>query len=548
MFIFTRILHPAMLGLLFLSLGTSVQGDTDADNRITTALQEQITVPDHAILALAHDWNRLQHFYQARNLAPAWLENDEPGTAAIQLRQALHTADVEGLNPADYHIYKLEQLWHNTSPNARAILDILLTDAFFRYALHVRMGRLSPSEADPKWHLAAPETDLVRLLAEALAGPDFAKALADLPPPHSGYKRLRAALAHYRDIARNNGWPELEPGPLLREGMQHPQVRVLRQRLAADGTLRTELVEDAERYDRFVKYAVEQFQVRHGLKMDGVVGPDTRAALNVPVSQRITQLKLNMARWRWLPRSLGKRYIIVNTAAFELSAYENDQTLLTMWVVIGKQQRQTPVIGGSMHTVVFNPYWTVPLTLAIEDIIPAQLANPDYMQKRGIRVLADLANNIEVDPATVNWRAYNRNNFPYVLRQDPGPANPLGRVKFLFANNFEIYLHDTPSRRLFQHKQRTFSSGCIRVEDPLQLAIFLLGPHPDWDETRISEVMYSDETLEVGLSQRTPVYLLYLTSWVGQDGAVYFFQDIYARDTPLETCVSASADETQALP
>lgn len=315
---------------------------------------------------------------------------------------------------------------------------------------------------------------------------------------------------------------------------------MLRQRLRADGSLGEKPVEDEYRYDKFLKHAVERFQVRHGLKMDGVVGPKTRAALNVSPTQRIAQIQINMERWRWLPRTLGTRYIIVNTAAYELAAFEDEQTLFTMWVVIGQEQRQTPVIGGTMHTVIFNPYWTVPLTLVFEDIIPAQLANPGYLKRKGIRVMANLANNIEVDPAQVDWQAYTRDNFPYVLRQDPGPENPLGRVKFLFSNQFEIYLHDTPARRLFEHKQRTFSSGCIRVEDPLQLAGFLLDGQSDWDEGRIRQALQDHNTLEVSLARRPPVYLLYLTSWVGQDEAVYFFEDVYGRDSALEPCVTGS--------
>lgn len=527
----------SILGLILLALSLR---SAAASGDIAFALQQQITQPDPLTQTLVLDWSVLEQFYRDRKLAPAWLGRNGPGSKAIQLRQTLHTADLEGLEPADYHVHTLDQIWHKPAPADRAALDILLTDAFFRYALHVRMGRLTPREADQNWHIAAPEASLARLLTDALAARDFEQALLDLPPAHIGYRRLRDALGRYRAIARQGGWPTLTQMPTLREGMRHREVRMLRQRLRADDSLGEKPVEDEYRYDKFLKHAVERFQVRHGLKMDGVVGPKTRAALNVPPTQRIAQIQINMERWRWLPRTLGTRYIIVNTAAYELAAFEDEQTLFTMWVVIGQEQRQTPVIGGTMHTVIFNPYWTVPLTLVFEDIIPAQLANPGYLKSKGIRVMANLANNIEVDPAQVDWQAYTRDTFPYVLRQDPGPENPLGRVKFLFSNHFEIYLHDTPARRLFEHKQRTFSSGCIRVEDPLQLAGFLLDGQRDWDEARIRQALQDHDTLEVSLVHRPPVYLLYLTSWVGQDGEMYFFEDIYGRDSALEPCVTGS--------
>jgi murein L,D-transpeptidase YcbB/YkuD len=240
-----------------------------------------------------------------------------------------------------------------------------------------------------------------------------------------------------------------------------------------------------------------------------------------------------MERWRWLPRKLGVRYIIVNTAAYNLAAIENEKILFTMWVVIGKEQRQTPVISGNMHTVVFNPYWTVPLKLVFEDLIPKQLNNPDYLKQKNIRVMRNLAKDIDVDPRKLDWQSYTQETFPYVLRQDPGPENPLGRIKFLFSNNFEIYLHDTPKRYLFDKSKRAFSAGCIRIENPLQLATFLLANRSEWQPARIRQALRAKQTFELALKQRTPVYLLYLTSWVGEDNTIYFYEDVYERDKLL---------------
>jgi len=518
------------------------------NDALSRALQQQITQPDSVIQALSMDWTYLEHLYSQRQYAPIWTNLNGPNTRASILRQFLHVADQEGLTPRAFHLTPIESSWHQQSPSALATLDILLTDAFFRYATEVRSGRLSPGEVDPQWHLPAPPAHPLSLLKKVLSARDFESAMVALPPQQLGYQRLREALAHYRQLAAAGGWPLLPAGPSLREGMRSARIAILRQRLIAEGDVQSEQVADPHSFDPVVKYAVERFQVRHGLKVDGVVGPATRAAMNVSIAERITQIKLNMERWRWLPRRMGKRYLIVNTAGFELTAFDQGRTQFSMWVVIGKQDRQTPVISGAMHTVVFNPYWTVPLTIVIEDLIPAQLRNPNYLRARKIHVFANLARHIEVDPRKVDWAGYTRENFPYVLRQDPGPYNPLGHYKFLFSNQFEIYLHDTSARRLFTKKQRTFSSGCIRVENPLQLARFLLDSNRDWDEDRILAAVNSGQTSEVKLAKSLPIYLVYLTAWVGSDDSVSFYPDVYNRDRPIALCVSPTHRSLRELP
>jgi len=407
---------------------------------------------------------------------------------------------------------------------------------------------VTPFEVDPEWHIAPVDVNPVKLLQTLLAKKDFEVALRSLPPQQSGYQRLRDALARYRKLAVHGGWTALLPGPNLREGMRTPRVVLLRERLQWEGLLPEGQVGDTALFDPAVKFAVERFQVLHGLKMDGVVGKETRAAMNVPVEKRITQIKLNMERWRWLPHKLGERYLIVNTAGYELTAFEHEQPRFSMWVVIGKRDRQTPELSGALHTVVFNPYWTVPTTIAIEDVIPAQIRNPKYLQSKKIRVFSNLTHHIEVNPRKVNWTQYNKANFPYVLRQDPGPYNPLGRLKFLFSNQFDVYLHDTPARQLFVKKQRTFSSGCIRVEAPLQLAYFVLSNNHNWDAKRIRMEVESGQTREVKLAKSVPIYLLYLTAWVGPDEAVYFYRDVYARDQVIAECVSANSRGTRCWP
>lgn len=515
---------------------------------LTDAVHAQFDRPDSVTQALTMDWTYLEHLYSLRQYAPIWVGPDGPNQRASILRQFLHVADQEGLEPTSFHLSAIESSWHRHAPAALATLDILLTDAFFRYATEVRAGRLSPAEVDPEWHLEVPEANPVTLLQAMLSSAEFETAMRNLPPQQTGYQRLRDNLAHYRQLAAAGGWPTLPEGPTLREGMRSPQVATLRERLIIEGDLQSASVTDPNSFDPSVKFAVDRFQVRHGLKMDGIVGPATRRAMNVPIADRITQIKLNMERWRWMPRKLGLRYLIVNTAGFELTAFEHGQPRFSMWVVIGKQDRQTPVIGGAMHTVVFNPYWTVPTSIVIDEMIPILARNPDYLHARKIHIYANLAKHVEVDPRKVDWGRYTKDNFPYVLRQDPGPYNPLGRYKFLFSNAFDVYLHDTSMRRLFTQKQRTFSHGCIRVENPLQLARFLLAQNPGWDNNRILAAVATGRTSEVKLARSLPIYLVYLTTWVGPDNGVYFYPDVYRRDRPIAQCVSPSTRAERELP
>ncbi|MEJ2398954.1 MAG: L,D-transpeptidase family protein [Gammaproteobacteria bacterium] len=524
------------------------QAGTAAGRRqdLVAALRAQITHPDTVLQAMFPDWPELERFYSLRRYAPVWTTPRGPNRRASLLRQVLHVSDEQGLPDSAFQLRTIEQIWHAHSVSQLATLDMLLSEACMRYAMAVHHGRVLPQEVDPQWHIPQTPGQPVKLLQKLLASADFETALRTLPPQASGYQLLREALPRYRQLAARGGWPSLPAGPTLRDGMRLPEVAVLRKRLMAEGDLHDQQAADQKHFDAAVKYAVERFQVRHGLKMDGVVGPMTRRAMNVPIAERIHQIELNMERWRWLPSRLGQRYLIVNSAGFDLTAFVHSQPRFSMWVVIGKLDRQTPEINGSMHTVVFNPYWTVPTTIAVEDLIPAQLRNPRYLQTRHIRVFANLARHQTVDPGKVHWRQFNKENFPYVLRQGPGPYNPLGHYKFLFSNAFDVYLHDTPARRLFRRKRRTFSSGCIRLENPLQLARFLLVDNPGWDEARIRAAVASGDTREVKLAKSVPIYLLYLTAWAAPDTTMHFYPDVYARDRALASCLF-SQGETHCL-
>jgi murein L,D-transpeptidase YcbB/YkuD len=496
-------------------------------NRIPIEIESILVIQAGFDASVDLDWNRLRKFYSAHHYHQVWGDRYGPSYRAQQLRYAMRNAFRDGLDPGQYHLDAIDSRWGTINATELARLDILLTDAFFRYSIDLYRGHYEPFEVDPIWHIDVPEVNAISLLQSTLDAEDFGSALRNLAPPHAGYRWLRDALAQYRQLAKQGGWPTIKSTTTLEYGQQNRAVAVLRKRLMIEGDLQLQPVRNAQYFDQALKYAVERFQVRHGLYMDGIVGPSTRSALNVPISRRIEEIKINMERWRWLPRDLGENYIMVNNAGYELLVFENGEPAFGMSVITGKPDRPTPVTEGTLYAVVLNPYWTIPKTIALEDMLPRQQRNPGFFASRSIRVFA---NGRELNSRTIDWSAVDAENFPYVLRQDPGRSNPLGRMKFLFNNDFDVYLHDTPSRRLFDESTRAFSSGCIRVQEPYKLASYLLRSQPDWTEDKIRQAVRSGKNRRILLEQRIPVYLLYFTAWVGTDGAISFHKDVYDLD------------------
>jgi L,D-transpeptidase YcbB len=287
-------------------------------------------------------------------------------------------------------------------------------------------------------------------------------------------------------------------------------------------------------YDKTLKTAVRAFQHRHGLEADGVVGKKTRRVLNVPVEQRIQQLLINMERWRWIPNDLGERYLVVNTADFNLTMVDHSRVRGSMRVVVGRAYRKTPVFSGRMTYLDFNPFWNVPRRLAIEDILPRIRKDPAYIDQQGFRIFSGWSEDaVEIAPEDVGWASFTKDYFPIRLQQAPGPKNALGRIKFMFPNQYAVYLHDTPAKGLFNSVSRSFSSGCIRVEDPVTLAEFVLEGTEGWDREKIEKHLGDNQRQVVRLQRPIPIHLLYWTAWSDADGSVFFREDIYERDAPL---------------
>lgn len=493
----------------------------------------------------------LPQFYQQRLYAPAWSRQGRLRPAAGQLIESLEEAPRDGLEARHYHwaavtglIARLRGLGGAERDRALADLDLLLTDAFLIYGAHLVSGRLDPATFDPEWIATRREVDLVAALERALEAGDPRPELQAMLPNHDAYFRLREALADYRRLLEAGGWEPIAAGPSLRVGDSGPRVAALRRRLRVTGDLVNESGSDSsELFDEALAEAVRRFQARHGLQADAVVGDKTLAALNAPAHHRVRQLELNLERWRWLPQSLGQRHVLVNLPAFEVRLVDGEEVTLGMRAVVGRPYRRTPVFSDAIRYLVFNPYWEIPAKIAIQDKLPEIRRDPDYLARQKIRLFQGWgAGQSPVDPAAIDWSALGAGKFPYRLRQDPGPLNALGRVKFMFPNRFNVYLHDTPTREVFQRAERDVSSGCIRLERPLELAEELLRQTPGWDRPRIDRVLAGWQETVASLASPVPVHLLHWSAWVEPDGTVNFRADLYGRDDRLSAAL-ASLDE-----
>jgi murein L,D-transpeptidase YcbB/YkuD len=482
--------------------------------------------------------------YTRRIYQPVWSDDTGSYPRVETLRKVLREAEREGFRARDYHLAKIDAMlaeFHRhqaakepLSPDRLADFDLLLTDAFLTYGKHALSGRINPQTLQASWFIQSPEADLPAILHGALATDRIDEALQSLLPSQPGYTRLRQALAHYRAIATKGGWPLVPGGDKLLKGDQSARVAIVRARLRASGDLAPGGRTDAELFDDLLDRAIRRFQRRHGLEPDGIVGPATLAALNVPVEARVWQIAANLERWRWLPRSLGRRYVLVNIANFTLEVIEDDRPVLSMRIIVGKPYQHTPVFSALMTSLVLNPSWYVPPSIAREEILPLLRRDPEYLAKQHIRVYrAQGAEWQELNPRAINWSQVSATHFPYRLRQVPGPKNPLGRIKFTLPNQFSIYLHDTSSPELFAQTVRTFSHGCIRIEKPIELAEYALQGSVRWSRDSILAAIASGVEQTVAVPQPLPMYLLYWTAWVDADGVVHFRPDIYDRDTPL---------------
>lgn len=462
-------------------------------------------------------------FHAARPEAPVWVEDGVLNARGLAVRTALQEADREGLDPEDYAL---------PAATPAQALDRAMTATLLGYLTDLQAGRVAPLKADPDLFVYQREVDGLRLLDAVAGSDDPARTIADLAPANPVYRRLRRLLSAYRGLARDGGWGTVAAGETLKPGMTDPRVGAVRRRLAATGDL-TLPEAPTDLYDETLEVAARAFQRRHGLDADGAIGARTVAALNVPVEARIRQIQLNMERFRWMPDEFGDDHVFVNLAGFELDLVVQGTTRLSMRVVTGRQYRETPVFSDRIRYLEFNPTWTVPPKIAVNDLLPKIRKDPGFLSAGGYRVYAGWQDGApQVDPAKVDWSAVGKGRFPYRLHQAPGKKNALGQVKFMFPNRFDVYLHDTPAREHFRRAVRNYSSGCIRLEKPLALAEALLRADGK-DPVQVATILRSEATTRVSLATPIPVHLTYLTAWIGEGGTVEFRDDVYGRDALL---------------
>ena len=483
----------------------------------------------------------LSHFYSRRDFRPAWSSDYGPLPQAARLVDDIHEAELEGLRPEDYHLTTIENLLaeiqdtnRQLDPDTMAALDLLLTDAFLLYASHLSNGRVNPVTVHSEWFIKNRKLDLVELLETALENGQIEETLGNLRPQNAGYDEMKYHLLRYQSIMKLGGWPKVSDGPLMRKGDRGTRVAAMRSRLILSADLDESTENDNELFNEALEQAVKDFQKRHGLEVDGMVGPETLSALNVPVEERIRQIKLNMERWRWLPNDFGSRYVLVNIANFGLAIVEDGKVVLSMSGVVGKESRRTPVFSGKMTYMELNPYWNIPSRIVVEDLLPKIHEDPQYLVKENIRVFRGWkAKAREIDPNSVDWSQIKTKNLPYRLRQEPGPSNALGRIKFMFPNKFEVYMHDTPAKQLFEKTKRSFSSGCIRIEKPIEMAEYLLREDQEWTREKLLTEIDGGKNQIVHIPEPIDVHVFYWTAWVDKDGAINFRDDVYGRDEPL---------------
>lgn len=467
--------------------------------------------------------------YERRGFGLLW--DDEANQRA--LLGAIAASINDGLAPDDFHSTVLGQLVERVAGGApmavRIDLDVLLTDGLVTLLRQLRLGKVDPEALEANWYLdrAMLGTDLIDLADQALREGDVAALVDRARLQHPYYHKLRSVLHDYAYIAEDGGWPTVPDGPLLKPGMDDPRVGTLRQRLSYGTEYVIDGNAESDHYDEALAAAVEQFQVRHGLEPDGVIGPNTLAALNVPVAARIAQIRVNLERARWVLRELGKELVLVNIAGGYVRLIRDDAIVWESRVIVGKPYHQTPLFRKDMRYMVVNPTWNVTPSIARNELFPKIRRDPSYLAQNNMDLID--GSGARVDPATVDFKG----RLPYRIVQRAGDDNALGRIKFMFPNRHNVYLHDTPSRTLFERARRTFSHGCVRVQNPFELAEHILMREPNFDGAGFRAIRESSETRTISLRRPLPVVLLYWTVDPHPDGDVIFYPDVYDRDAAI---------------
>lgn len=478
------------------------------------------------------DW--VKSFYREREFQLGWFKNNKIVPEADKMLGMISKAGEEGLNPKDYQLKDFNKLFADLEAAKRDSakftalqkeIDVALSATYFVWASDYYRGVVIPREnKEIEWDVKRNKIKLHKALMTVLGERESKYSYASFSPLHPEYSRLKSALAAYRKIQAEGGWPKISASAKLKQGEASPLVPALRKRLGLSGG--TDSVYSADVFN-----AVKQFQNDQGLKPDGALGAETVRIMNIPVEERVRQIILNMERWRWIPKSFEPDYLLVNIPEYKLHVIEKGKEKLTMNVIVGKTLNSTPIFSDKLETVVLSPYWNVPVSIIQKELAPKLAGNPSYLDHLDMEVVN--AKGEQVSPSSINWGSVDESNWKYILRRRPGPKNDLGDVKFIFPNTNDIYLHDTPHDELFSQAKRGFSHGCVRVEKPIDLAEYLLRNSGGWSRSQILSTIAERKEKHVKLKEVLPVYLVYFTAWADDNGQVHFRDDIYGHDKTL---------------
>ncbi len=497
-----------------------------------------------ALIAPKATSDEARQHYQNTAYRGLWIDASGDDSRAVALVEVLSSAGDHALPSAKYNTPLLRAALtaaRSGDPAAVAAAEIALTNAFLTYARDVKSGLLEPRRVDRDLHVFPERPEAPFLLLGLSGATDVTSFLNALAPRHPHYAALKEELSTLVAMGVQGAWgPEAPQGGSIRLGQRGQRIEAIRARLAAMGDYKPAFpAADPAEYDEGLETAVRAFQKRHGLNDDGVIGKRTVAAMNKSAAYRAGQIVVNMERLRWLNRDLGHKHILVNQADYNVKVIEGDRILFNERVVIGKSRKhRTPEFSDQMTHLVFNPTWHVPYSIASKEILPKLQEDPDYLAKKNMRLLARGGG--EQDAWSTDWSLYSESDFPFVVKQRPGGGNALGRVKFMFPNQFNIYLHDTPSKRLFKKDARAFSHGCVRVQDPMELARVILAPQQADPAPYIDSILSRRKERQVNLVDPLPVHLTYRTAWVDEDGTYQFRADVYGRDARILAALRAA--------
>ena len=487
--------------------------------------------------------------YNKTGLKPLWVSEKGPEDRATIILNFLKKSDEEGLNPQKYQVGEITDLWSSALPASMARLDILLTYNLVKYIHDISYGQLQPLSPDnsPFTDVLEKNFEVAAATETALSAQDLTSFLASLAPAHEHYQGLKQGLKVYRAIAAAGGWKQIPEGKTLRPGETDDRLQLIYKRMIAPGIPQPPRPE-SNVYEPSLQKAVARFQQLNGIEADAVIGPQTLAAMNVKANDLVEQVIVNMARWRWQAHILGSRYVLVNIASFNLTAFNGEEMVLNFPVIIGQLQHQTPVFSDSIKYIELNPYWNITPSIARNEELPNLRKNPRYLVDRHVRLYSSWgADATELDSTSIDWHAVSPSQIAgYKLRQDPGAWNSLGRIKFVFPNKYSVYMHDTPSRNLFSRSKRDFSHGCIRLSNPMALALFALEDQSKvWTKEKIQAIYDSGKRTVLRLTHPLPIHITYQTSWVDKEGQIHFNRDIYSRDEKLFKALQSGNDRIE---